>query len=110
MAISVQCTSLPIMRRAIVVILMLTCTACAPSAQVNPPMWALVKAPSLPYFPQGSWGTPKSQWTTVSTYPSEAECRTALDKLHATEGARPLDCISTQSRDYQSAQRVSPIQ
>jgi len=62
--------------------------------------WALIAAPSLSDFPDGSWETPRGQWLTVSAYTSEAGCRTTLAERGSKGEERPLDCIATDTKEY----------
>ena len=69
--------------------------------------WALIAAPSLSDFPDGNWDTPRGQWLQVSAYSSEAGCRDTLEKRGSMGEERPLDCISTATKEY--AQIVSNV-
>ena len=62
--------------------------------------WALIAAPTTTNFPDGNWETPRDRWLSVSAYPSKTECRTTLQKRSSMGEERPLECISTNSKEY----------
>ncbi len=74
------------------------------------PAWILIKAPSVPSFPFGSWNTPQSQWTMVEAYQSEPECRAARFKAQVAQSPRPFACISSDSPDYAAIVKNSGTQ
>ena len=90
------------LRGIFVLALLVGFSGCASAGPPLDPMWALIKAPARPYFPYGSWSTPKDEWLMVEVFPTQDECQKALERRLSEERLRPLNCIATTSPEYQA--------
>jgi phospholipid-binding lipoprotein MlaA len=78
------------------------CLGCGASSvkSVEGPRWAIIEAPSLAFFPDGDWATPRSEWNALSTYSSEDDCRAAMERERTARQPHIFDCIASDDPDY----------